>query len=81
MGEPEIIMVEACIPKPGDMIIVSYKGDLDSDVYNNFRYQLDALLKPMDVEFLIVAGASLIHLKKAEISDTIDKLIHNNRGA
>lgn len=81
MGDPDIIIVEACMPKPGDLIIVNCTSNVDSNAFNTLREQLDELLKPMDVNFLIVAGASLIHLKKAEISDTIDKLINANKGA
>ncbi len=65
-NQPDIVIVEACKVKAGDMIILNTNESLSQEVVYSIRGRLEEEFKDLGVKFFIVAGARLIHIPKEE---------------
>lgn len=67
MSTPDIIIVEAAKPKPGDLLVLCTNESLSSEAIYTIRGRLEEEFKDAGVKLLIICGLSLTHITKEEL--------------
>lgn len=65
----EIFIVEACIPKPGDTLVICTKESLSQEVIYQMRGQIERYFENMGVKVIIVAADKTYLLTPEENHD------------
>lgn len=71
----DIIIVEACKPKAGDLLVLCTNESLSKDVIYDIRGRLAEKFDDAGIDFVIISGTSITHITKEALLEHY----HSNR--